>query len=277
MALTPRGASITDKHRRRAVAMATRADSRLRRAWSRLDLENLDAGRAAFQKEIGGVLLRYYELEAETAQRLLAQYRLAELGTPSGPVVRPPMDLAGSIASVDRAAVVGTKARIAQGVPDTVAFERARREMMAEAHRIMLAGSRGTIIESAAADSRAIGWRRVSDGDPCAFCALLVSRGPAYLSEAKALKNANAPSGWVGKYGNKDPYHPNCGCSVEPVYGDWQPTETEQGYIDAYFEAAEAVSDDGLPRTAQTVLPRMREDGEFKDSPARRVRTTDAD
>lgn len=275
MARTVEGRRLTDVQRRRQMAIAIRADSALRRAWSGLDLANLDAGRAAFQRELVWVLGSHYEMNAEAAEAFLGRYRVAELGANTGPVVRPAMDITGSVGAVDRAAVVGTKTRIAAGIPDVAAFKAARRDMLAEAHRIIMAGSRGTIIESSSADGGAIGWRRVSDGDPCTFCAMLVSRGPAYLSDANALKNANAPSGWLGAHGNADPYHPNCACTVEPVYGDWLPTEAEQGYIDAYFEAAEAVSDSDQPRTPGNILPLMREAGDFKDSPARRRKPRD--
>lgn len=108
-------------------------------------------------------------------------------------------------------------------------------------------------------DPRAIGWRRVSDGDPCAFCAMLVSRGPAYTSGRKALLRASD--------GHK--YHPHCGCTIEPVYGDWKPSRQEQQWVDQYFTAAESLPE-GTPRTAGTVLPRMRRGGLFRDSTVRR-------
>ena len=97
----------------------------------------------------------------------------------------------------------------------------------------------------------------MSDGNPCAFCAMLVSRGPAYTSEAAALAQ-----------GNGDPYHKKCGCTVEVLYGPWVPNETEQGFVDAYFDAAEAANAAGQKRTADTVLWRMRQGGSFTDSPA---------
>ena len=253
------------------IATANAADSSLRRAWSLLDLENLDASAPAFRAATMRVLVMNYALTQTQAERFLASYRLAETGNAAGAVVRPAFDAAGVSRLIDDTVIGGTKYRIARGTVDEVAFERSRRQMMAEAHRIIVSGSRGTIVESAGADSRVIGWRRVSDGDPCTFCAMLVSRGPAYIEYGTALKNSNAPSGWVGKYGNADPYHNHCACTVEPIYGDWQPTAAEQGYIDSYYEAAETVSAADQPRMASTVLPLMRANGTFKDSPARRA------
>ena len=74
-------------------------------------------------------------------------------------------------------------------------------------------------------------WRRVTDGQPCGFCAMLASRGPVYGSAQKA--------------GAGNAYHGRCGCTVEPYDGDpmeWEPTPDEQRFIDAY----EAVHEPGM-------------------------------
>lgn len=72
-------------------------------------------------------------------------------------------------------------------------------------------------------------WRRVTDGKPCGFCAMVASRGPVYGS-AKAAGDGNR-------------YHDHCGCTVEPFYGDpreWEPTPDEQRFIDAYYQSYES-------------------------------------
>ena len=122
-------------------------------------------------------------------------------------------------------------------------------------------GGRQLIDETTGADQRAVGWRRVSDGDPCSFCGMLCSRGPVYRSADRA----GDP---VAGSGTK--FHGSCGCTAEIVYGDWQPSEAEQHFIDLYEAAAqEATSVDGV-RTQDTVLWRMRRDGDLRDSASRR-------
>lgn len=67
-------------------------------------------------------------------------------------------------------------------------------------------------------------WRRVTDGDPCGWCAMLAGRGPVYGSAQSA--------------GQGRRYHGHCGCTAEPFDGpweDWEPTPQE-----AYFEEAYA-------------------------------------
>lgn len=75
-------------------------------------------------------------------------------------------------------------------------------------------------------------WRRVTDGKPCGFCAMVASRGPVYGSAKSA--------------GDGNRYHDHCGCTVEPFHGDpreWEPTPDEQRFIDAYYQSYESGMD----------------------------------
>lgn len=261
MAETARGRKLTDAHRRKQVRIATRADSRLRRAMGLLNPNDINGTRMAWQRQMVSELSGWYGMSANEAEVYLARFRVAELGSVSGPVVKPAMNYGQAASTLDTAGPIGFKQGIAAGLTDDHAFKKATSQVLAEAHKIIMAAGRGVVRESARADSRAIGWRRVTDGDPCTFCAMLCSRGPAYTSEAKALSKA----------GSDDPYHSHCGCTVEVVYGDWVPTEAEQVYVDAYHAAAEAAEADGQARTAKTVLYRMRDASDFRDSPARRT------
>lgn len=261
MAITPQGARLTDVHRRRQIRTAIRADSALRRAMKTLDPSDIDGTRFQWRQRSLLVLQQYYGMSQIEARDYLGRFRLAELGTLSGPIVEPRLNFGIADSMLDVAGPATFKRAIADGVTEAEAYRRAVNQVLAEAHTIIMSAGRGLIRESGQADHRAVGVRRVSDGDPCTFCAMLVSRGPAYTSEAKALSKA----------GTSDPYHHHCGCTTEIIYGDWLPTEAEQGYIDAYNGAAEAANAAGENRTAQTVLWRMRDAGTFKDSPARRA------
>lgn len=260
MALTERGRVLTDVHRRRQMRIAIRADSSLRRAWRHLDVANIDATRGVWQQEAFRAIAQFHGTSTNEAVAYLGRYRAAEIGTRTGPVLTAPLSPQTSMSVLDAIGPQALKKRIAAGVMPDVAWLEVRDQVIAEAHKIIMAGGRGAVRESARQDRRAIGWRRVGGPDPCTFCAMLISRGPAYTTEARAL----------AKHDGDDPYHTHCMCSVEIVYGDWQPTTQEQGFIDAYFDAAEAANDAGQPRTAGTVLHRMRERGEFRDSQSRR-------
>ena len=68
--------------------------------------------------------------------------------------------------------------------------------------RHVINGGRETILNSVRRDKGALGWARLTDGKPCAFCALLASRGPAYKTEQTG--------------GFKS--HDGCGCTPVPVF-----------------------------------------------------------
>lgn len=88
----------------------------------------------------------------------------------------------------------------------------AERRTSGAAYRHAANGGRQTIINTAAADPQALGWARVTDGDPCFFCAMLASRGPVYKTERSATTAHDATR-----------YHDHCGCYAAPVYDDDAP------------------------------------------------------
>jgi len=67
--------------------------------------------------------------------------------------------------------------------------------------RIVLDGGRSTVLATVKADPVAVGYFRVTDGDPCAFCALLAGRGIVYKADT-----ANFQS------------HNDCGCYGAPAF-----------------------------------------------------------
>lgn len=66
---------------------------------------------------------------------------------------------------------------------------------------VLLAG-RGALEALGTDDKLVIKWARATGPKPCAFCAMLASRGPIYKTEASATAY----------------YHLNCHCSAVPVY-----------------------------------------------------------
>lgn len=87
------------------------------------------------------------------------------------------------------------------------------------ASRIALDGGRTTIIDTVHHDPVAVGWYRVTDGHPCAFCALLASRGIAYKTQKRASFQA----------------HNDCGCTGAPAFSaDQELPEISQTAMDVY-------------------------------------------
>ena len=123
-------------------------------------------------------------------------------------------------------------------------------------NRAVLNAGRDTVEWSAGAQGRS--WRRVTDGDPCAFCAMLATRSD-YTTKERALTTGHTSR---HKRGNKRPlgsrYHDHCGCTVVEVVGPWEPNKADAGYQKVYEKAREWVDDHGLSQSPGNILKAMR-------------------
>lgn len=101
-------------------------------------------------------------------------------------------------------------------------------------------------------DERSRRVRRVTDGNPCAFCAMLVAR------------SIQMPGSMPADFKT----HPHCGCTNEVVYGppgEQRIDDDEWEFVEAYEQAAKQARAAGEPvvapsgrRRRDTVLWRMR-------------------
>jgi hypothetical protein len=107
---------------------------------------------------------------------------------------------------------VGQKSKAARGKP----LDRARDESFVDAagaaSRHVLTGGRQSLLTLLDRDPQSVGWIRVTDGDPCAFCAMLASRGIVF--SRGSFKRSNAKFDGPGTV----KVHDNCACTIEPVY-----------------------------------------------------------
>lgn len=95
------------------------------------------------------------------------------------------------------------------------------------ARKAALNGGRGSAFLYGSKDERVIAWARVSkSGDPCYFCAMLISRGAVYKSKRSA-----------GFDGSGDLYHDECQCIAVPIYSK------SQYETDPRFDQNRALSD----------------------------------
>lgn len=97
---------------------------------------------------------------------------------------------------------IGQKAKRARGKSVSEARDLSFVESSGAASRHVLTGGRQSLLTLLQRDSRVQRWIRVTDGDPCAFCAMLAGRGPVYLTEDSAGFRA----------------HDHCACTAEAVY-----------------------------------------------------------
>ncbi|MGI5530161.1 hypothetical protein ACQEVX_23060 [Streptomyces syringium] len=106
------------------------------------------------------------------------------------------------------------------------AHRQAGAQQAASASRIAMNGGRSTVWHHTQRDRRALGYVRVSrTGTPCGFCAMLISRGVSYKSEASAM------------YKDGDLFHDRCHCYAEPVFSRQQYGSRELFALNRQYEA----------------------------------------
>lgn len=120
---------------------------------------------------------------------------------------------------------VAFKQHLLAGGSEVAALRTMTDTISAAAARHALAGERDTVMGTVADSDVILGWRRVSDGDPCAFCALLTSRGAVY---SKTTVQFEA--------------HDGCGCTPEPLYEHEDEPESVLALQDQWREATAGTS-----------------------------------
>lgn len=197
------------------------------------------------------------EFEALVQQRPLARTPAPtqEAGSGvSGPSPAIPVEEAPEPAAADRAAerAAREEARVAltalgalrqqrevrdlrEPTPEKVQaiHEQAGARQAAAASRIAQNGARAKLWSVGEADTRSIGWIRVSrTGTPCGWCAMLISRGAVYRTQKAATLKGGASS-----YEDGDKYHDNCQCYALQIFSEEQLTSS---LFDLNREYAEA-------------------------------------
>lgn len=101
--------------------------------------------------------------------------------------------------------------------------------------------ARDTVHQAVAKDRRAVGWARVTDADPCYFCALMAIRGAVYKTRQTAGRRANRNFTGDGEY----KFHDHCSCTVAPVFDGeaWAPPQHVQGWEQLYEQATARTGD----------------------------------
>lgn len=182
-----------------------------------LDPQRLDETAPGWLAALMALIGRFRLQSAVSGENFYRRLRLTETASHSAPTA-PGLDLP----RMDRAArtsltvlgPVGIKYRTGRGMRPTVAARDALVEVAGSAARHVLDGGRRAVSMSVVTDTDAVGWARVTDDDPCWFCAMMASRGPAYKTRNTAGRIANDKFVGPGLY----KFHDHCACTVQPLF-----------------------------------------------------------
>ena len=207
MAATLAASRLTEAHRLAQARLSAQSVARSLAAWSILDPDDLDGTTGRWLSVLLPLLAAQRRVSATLAANYLTAFRKFELGATVPPF---PATLA---AELDRAAVttslivtgpVTVRRALARKVDITKALDLGKAMSARAGSRHVLNGGRETILDTVAADPKALGWARSASGRACAFCSMLAGRGAVYKGEDTADFEA----------------HDGCSCSSEAVYRD---------------------------------------------------------
>jgi hypothetical protein len=204
-------AGIVERNRVLQIRLAADAVDELTAAYRRyLRLGELDRSFSTYASAFEALVNRRRSVSAILSAREYEELR--RLAAPNAsrfsPMLSTRVDSNKLRTSLLVTGPVTIKTALTRGVAAERAYELGLTRTLGAATRHILDGGRDTTWGAIQRDRTAVGWQRVSDGSPCAFCAMLVSRGAVYKSGATA--------GDESQGGTK--FHDGCACRAVPLF-----------------------------------------------------------
>lgn len=189
----------TTAHRRDLAILATALTRRVNRISMAADPVDIDRWWDQASPELIAIVAQGHDVAAALARRYLTGHAAIE-GVDLDPVtiganrreIATSLHVTGPVAFKTNMRISADPAR-ARLVMSTA--------LRGSAQRLTVAGDRATIVGTVQGSDQIAGWRRISSGSSCAFCAMLVSRGAVYSKASADFQS-----------------HDHCSCSPEPLY-----------------------------------------------------------
>lgn len=234
MAANRTAARLTEAHRLAQARLGARTVSQMLAVWPLLDSADLDGSFPRWLSAAVPIIQANRTASSTLAANYYQTFRTVTLGLSAG-AFTPPVAGPASLDAITGALVVTgpatIKRAVGRGLSIEVSVALAQTESARAAMYHSLQGGRETTIGSVAADPKAIGWARATSGDPCAFCAMVASRGPVYRDDSEASAGFEA--------------HPGCNCTPEPVYSRDAPWPDGSRQLKELWDSSQR----GLPKS----------------------------
>jgi hypothetical protein len=234
MAKTAAGAELTKAHHAAQLAVRAGSLTNLVKLWKIVDPADLGGTIDTFIEAAVLLAGQGFDRSAGTSSRYYSLFRRVEGIGGAAPVVLATRTPAAVVAGDLRgAALKGIIDARRAGLPIEPAKTRGLVRVVGALGKLVLAGGQRTITGSVQRDPQAIGWGRVTSGDPCAFCRMVAGRGATYKTEKSA---------------SFEP-HDGCGCSAEPLFKGGSPPAQAAEYAREWNEAQRRARQDGTAST----------------------------
>jgi hypothetical protein len=202
MARTAAGEALTEAHRAIQIRIATGLAGTLATFWRPVDPADMRGTLEPFARAGGLATLTARRASAGAARNYYTMFRQVEGVGPFDARLAPDPDpdaLRGGLFGAGARGIMNARAR---GLSIPQAAQNGFVKASGAAIQIAANGGRETLLGAIGEDREAKGYQRVTDGDPCAFCQMVASRGIVAYSEASAGFES----------------HGHCGCTAEPAF-----------------------------------------------------------
>lgn len=253
MSLTAVGRELTRQFRIGQLGIRSKMLTSLLQLWPLLDVRRLDATApewlrlstltiAEHRRESARLAARYYEqlraVELPNVDPYRARWLDSVPDTAAHDAIRQSLIVTGPVTMKKATRRITNLAELDSPASAERSLEKVQEtaliQVQGAAVRHTLNGGREELRQEGARDVRALAFARVSDGDPCYFCALMISRGFVYRTKDAAGRNANDRFTGPGLF----KFHDKCACTVMPVFDrDTPPGEQEAKYKALYEQA----------------------------------------
>lgn len=227
MAITPEGEHLTQAHRQVQAHVNTATLRDLLQLWGVVDPRNLRHTVDPFTRAAAALVLRGRRASSSASAHYYAAFREVEgIGKAAPPAIAadPPEELVTG--AMRGAALAGIMNAYRRGQSPEAAHQNGFVKLAGSASQLVIGGGRDTIADAIDADHAAVGWQRVTDGDPCAFCAMVASQGII----AKDADHAGFEA------------HGHCLCTAEPAYEDSPVNAANERFRSAWDGATSGLS-----------------------------------
>lgn len=190
---SPQAERLAEQHRVQQVTLrAGVANDVIALLRDLFDVGNADRTWPAIRSMLSAIARQQNATSATLANTYYGQAR-SEAAVSGSFLPITPAALAEELLKVvlDATGIAAFKRAISLGKTPEEALQIAGVTLSGSVSRLVLSGGRDAIIGNVREDRQALGWARLTDAHPCAFCAMLASRGPVYRSKQTAKFEAH--------------------------------------------------------------------------------------
>jgi hypothetical protein len=236
---TPQGDTLTRLHDQKQEQIAAVLAGAMVKLWPIISKDPSDRNVQRWLAQVLSAIRAQRFKSASLAQSYFGAYRLLELGSGAErffPSIAGAINEEQVITSMMVTGPVKLRKDLDKAIANVEDMQNIQTLNQGAAIRHTLNGARDTIDNGLQNDKLVRGFVRITDSDPCFFCAMLASRGPVYSDDSFEESDPR----FQGPGNHK--VHDSCACMVRAVYKGGEPFPGRAKEFDALWKEASRVN-----------------------------------